>query len=247
MHISVLVVPFVLLAFLAGCGRPAAGPAPTLTAFQRDYIEALFLGTGRLTASDGNHGCSTTGVMRGFPRGTLVSVLVSQTVSAAQLAAIVRVADQVREATGGALRTSVTRVDDPDPRPRPGEVTSTARTDAASQGCASDNGCTIHVFASPGVLQSSRAVQPPDQTAAAFAHDVIGHGVLGLCHPDGTLIGGPSTSLMSAGPDVFSGGPRGIADHLTTLDLLATRTVYESGLGAGARRADFLRAGVINP
>jgi hypothetical protein len=94
---------------------------------------------------------------------------------------------------------------------------------------------------------SSRAVQPPTQTAAAFAHDVIGHGVLGLCHPDGNLIGGPGLSLMSAGPNVFSGGPMGTADRLTSLDLVATRAVYDAGLDAGARRADFLSRGLINP
>ena len=221
--------------------------APPLTAFQRDYVEALFLGTGRLTPTDGNHACSATGVMRGFPRGTSVSVIVSSSVSSDQLAAIRRVSDQILDATGGVLRTAVTVTNDLDPRPSANEVTSTARTDAASQGCPSDNGCTIHVFAGPGVFTSSRAVQPPTQTPAAFGHDVIGHGALGLCHPDGNLIGGAGLSLMSAGPNVFSGGAMGIADRLTSLDLLAARTVYDAGLGAGARRTDFLRVGLINP
>ena len=81
------------------------------------------------------------------------------------------------------------------------------------------------------------------RTPNAFAHDVIGHGVLGLCHPDGSLINRSGVSLMSAGPNVFSGS---IADHLTDLDLLATRAVYDIGLGAGARRSDFLRVGLIN-
>lgn len=229
----------------ASSGAPVATvPDPSLTAFQKDYIEALFLGTGRLTPTDGNHGCSDTGVMRGFPRGTNVSVIVSSSVSSDKLAAIRTVSDQGLEATGGVIRTAVTVADDPDPRPNRNEVTSTSRTDAQAQGCASNNGCTIHVFSAPGVFVSSRAVQPPDQTPAAFAHDVIGHGALGLCHPDGNLIGGAGLSLMSAGPNVFSGS---IADRLTSLDLQATRAVYGAGLGAGARRADFLRAGLINP
>lgn len=223
---------------------------PTLTGFQKDYIEAVFLGTGRLTPSDGNHGCSATGYMRGFSRGTTVSVIVSSTVSADKLAAIRLVSDQVFEATAGLIQTRLTLTPDPEPRPALNEVTSTTHPSAASQGCASDDGCTIHVFvnpSAPGVYLSSRALQPASQTPAAYAHDVIGHGVVGLCHPDGNLIGGARLSLMSAGPNVFSGGPSGIADRLTTFDLAAARAVYEAGLSAGARRADFLRVGVINP
>jgi hypothetical protein len=224
--------------------------AAALTAFQKDYIEAVFLGTGRLTPTDGNHGCSATGFLRGFPRGTVVSVRISTSVSNDKQVAIGRAAEQVTEATGGIIRALVSIVEDPDPRPGRNEVTSTARSDAASQGCTSNNGCTIHVFANPaepGLYISSRAVQPPNQTPGAFAHDVIGHGVLGLCHPDGNLIGGAGLSLMSAGPNVFSGGPNGIAERLTAFDLAATLAVYGAGLEAGARRADFVRAGLINP
>jgi hypothetical protein len=66
----------------------------------------------------------------------------------------------------------------------------------------SDNGCTIHDLAALGVLRSSRAVQTSSQTPNAFAHDIVGHGIMGMCHVDGNLIGGAGLSLMSGGPNV---------------------------------------------
>lgn len=228
----------------------ASAEASVLVIDLRDYIEAVFLGTGRLTPSDGNHGCSATGYMRGFRRATTVSVVISATVSADKAAAIRRAAEQVSTATGGSIQVTISSTGDPDPRPGQNEVTSTTHPSPSSQGCGSDNGCTIHIFAdyqTPGLFSSSRAVQPVVQTPAAYAHDVVGHGVLGLCHPDGNLIGGAAQSLMSAGPSVFSGGPNGIADRLTTLDLLTSQAVYAAGLEAGATASDFRSAGLIKP
>lgn len=216
----------------------------------RDYIEALFLGTGVLTPTDGNHGCSATGFLRGFSAGTTVRVIVSSTVSADKRDAIGRAVSQVAEATAGAIVATLEPTTDPDPIPGRDQVTSTTHPNPASQGCASDNGCTIHVFINPllpGVYFSSRAVQPANQTSVAYAHDAVGHGVLGLCHPDGNLIGGAPMSMMSAGPGVVSGGPNGIADRLTALDVLASRIVYNAGLRAGARRGAFVGAGLIKP
>jgi hypothetical protein len=66
---------------------------------------------------------------------------------------------------------------------------------------------------------------------------------MGMCHVDGNLIGGPGLSLMSGGPNVFSGQ---IALSLTPLDIAAAQAVYASGLNPGAKRDDFLRAGLIN-
>jgi hypothetical protein len=59
---------------------------------------------------------------------------------------------------------------------------------------------------------------------------------------DGNLIGGASFSLMSAGPNVYSGG---IASQLTTYDLTAVQTAYGAGIKAGDRRSDFVAAGVL--
>ena len=86
-------------------------------------------------------------------------------------------------------------------------------------------------------------MQPPTQTPNGFAHDIIGHGVMGMCHVDGNLIGGAGLSLMSGGPNVFSGQ---IALQLTPFDIAAAQAVYGSGLNPGATKADFLRLGLIN-
>ena len=210
----------------------------------KDVIEALFMGSGPLTPSDGFPACPWQGRWTGFPRGTHVTVRVSTTVSADKLSAIRNAVDQVEGATGGVITTSLEITQDPNPLPDPNEVTSTSHPDPVSQGCPFQVGCTIHSFLSPGVLQSSRAVQPPNQTPNAFAHDVVGHGILGMCHIDGNLIGGAENSLMSGGPGVFSGD---IAIGLSALDIEALKAVYGSSLNPGATRSDFLQAGLINP
>ena len=213
----------------------------------RDYIEAQFLGTGPLTPTDGNHGCSATGWVRGFPVGTDMPVIVSTTVSTDKATAIRNAVDQVSQATAGRTRAHYTETTDPNPLPAQNQVTSTTNTSPSSQGCPSDSGCTIHQFvnnASPGKYYSSRAVQPPGQTPEAYAHDVVGHGALGLCHVDGNLIGGAQLSLMSAGPGIFSGD---IARGLTTYDLEAARALYAAGVEPGDQRQDLLGAGLIRP
>lgn len=211
------------------------------------YIEALFLGTGPLAPSDGNHGCSATGWVRGFAAGTEVPVLVSTTVASDKAAAIRAVVSQVSQATTGVVGATYTETADPNPRPVRNQATSTTHPSPSTQGCGSDGGCTIHVFADnarPGQFVSSRAVQPAGQTPEAYAHDAVGHGVLGLCHVDGNLIGAARRSMMSAGPGVFSGD---IARSLSAYDLAAAQALYGAGLRPGNQRQDLVRAGLIDP
>jgi hypothetical protein len=219
-----------------------AGPA--LSSFQRDYIEAIFLGSGPLSPSDGAYACPTyAGTWTGFPRGTVVKVRVSTTVSAEKRNAIQQAVLQVADATSGAIQTSFELTDEPNPIPATNEATSTTHPSPGTQGCVNDNGCTIPSFITNGVLRSSRAVQPANQTPNAYAHDIVGHGLMGMCHVDGRLIGGPGLSLMSGGPGVFSNQ---IALQLTPYDIMAAHSVYRSGLNPGAGRAAFLNAGLIN-
>jgi hypothetical protein len=213
----------------------------------QDYVEALFLGTGPLSPADGNHGCSATGWVRGFAPGIEVPVLVSTTVSSDKAAAIQHVIGQVSQATAGRVRARYVQTTDQNPVPAQDQATSTTHPRPSSQGCGSDGGCTIHQFvtsARPGRFLSSRAVQPAGQTPEAYAHDAVGHGVLGLCHVDGNLIGGAHLSLMSAGRGVFSGD---IAGGLTAYDLAAAQAVYSAGVESGDQRQDLIRAGLIDP
>lgn len=242
---------FTVLASLAlsstACSSETDTPTGPTTPDPTDLgqvIEALFLGSGPLSPRDGAAACPDRGVWSGFPRRTAVRVLVSTSVSADKLEAIRNAANQVATATNGEITTTVETVAIPNPIPGANEVTSTTHPAPGSQGCQSDNGCTIHTFQSRGVFLSSRAVQPASQTANAYAHDAVGHGIMGMCHIDGFLIGGASRSLMSGGPGVSSGQ---IAIQLTELDIQAAQEVYASSLNPGATRADFVAAGLIDP
>jgi hypothetical protein len=204
-------------------------------------IEALFMGSGPLTPSDGFAACPFRNFWSGFPRGTEVTVRVSTTVPASVRRAIQSALRQIPQATRGAIRTKFELTDDPNPTPRPNEVTSTIHPDPVSQGCPFDRGCIMHQFerGRPGVFRSGRAVQPAGLPVNAYVHDVVGHGILGFCHIDGNRIGGPENSLMSGGPGVFSGA---IAARLTAIDMAAATAAYGSALSPGAARAAFMRA-----
>ncbi len=202
---------------------------------------ALFLGSGPLTPTDGNVACSRKGYWVGFPRGTTVTIRISRTVSEPIVAAIREALEDVPDATLGAIRTAVEFTDDPNPVPRRNEVTLTLHPDPVDQGCPYRRGCTMHSFEPrrPGVLVSSRVVQPAGMPLPAYVHDVVGHGVLGMCHIDGNLIHGAEKSLMSGGPRVFSGQ---IAIGLSALDRAAAQAVYGSPLEPGARGDSFVLA-----
>jgi hypothetical protein len=202
------------------------------------------MGSGRLTPTNNLPACPFLGRWTGFPRNTHVVVRVSRQVSNDNIRAIRQTAAQVATATSGAVTADVELTDDPNPLPSTNEVTSTAHPDPVSQGCPFDRGCTIHSFLTPGILRSSRSIQPFNLSQGAYAHDVIGHGILGMCHIDGNLIGGADRSLMSSGPNVFSGQ---LPSQLTGIDIEAIQAVYSSNLSPGATRSDFVRVGLIDP
>ena len=82
-----------------------------------DTIEALFMGSGQLTPSDGFPAC-TINIWSGFPRGTTVTVRVSTIVSENVRQAIQQALQQVPQATNGAISTTFELTDDPDPMPQ---------------------------------------------------------------------------------------------------------------------------------
>ncbi len=77
-----------------------------------------------------------------------------------------------------------------------------------------------------------------------YVHDVVGHGIIGMCHIDARRICGPENSLMSRGADVFSGET---AAALTALDVAAAKAVYASKLDPDATRDDFIKHRLIDP
>jgi hypothetical protein len=213
----------------------------------RDYIEALFLGTGPLSPTDGNHGCSATSVVRGAPAGTTVDVIASAaTLSSSELSAIRATTAQTSYATAGTLGARYSETQDSDPVPTRDQMTVTIYPNATSQGCPSNAGCALHHWlsgASAGLYFSSRALLSDGHPARATSHE-IGHGVIGLCHVDGTRIGGARFSLMSAGPGIYSGD---IAPRLSDYDLAASRAVYQAGIKPGDRRDRLQALGLIKP
>lgn len=240
-RLSVAVVVAFGVTGLAGPNDPAARADGNVEA--RDVVEALFMGSGRLTPSDGLRACPYTGFWSGFPRGTTVTVRVSTTVSEGVIQAVRRALEQVPALTGGAIDTVFERTDDPAPIPSPNEVTLTFHPDPVRRGCPFERGCIMHRFVERGVFLSGRAVQPSGMPINAYVHDVVGHGIMGMCHIDGNRIGGARNSLMSGGPGVYSGD---IGIRLTALDAAAAKAVYASPLSPGASRDDFVRYGLID-
>ena len=246
----VLILALVNLALGVAAGAMAAEDTPSPpgpVAENADVIEALFLGSGPLTPDDGSHACPLTDYWKGFPRGTTVKVRLSITVSEKVREAVEQALRQVPEATNGAIDATFELTEDANPMPERNEVTLTFHPDPVSQGCLFDRGCIIHRFDStdrPGIFRSGRAVQAADLPVSYYVHDVVGHGVIGLCHIDGRRICGPENSLMSRGDGVFSGETAG---ELTPLDLGAAKAVYGSKLDPGATRDDFIEHRLIDP
>ena len=111
------------------------------------------------------------------------------------------------DATAGALTVNVEVTPEIDPQPGVNEVTVTEVALPRAAGCASDAGCVQYRFAGRGLLMGARVVGPRGRSVAAYVHDAVGHGVLGLCHIDARLIGGAENSLMSAGLRCWSPAP----------------------------------------
>ena len=208
-----------------------------------EVIDALFLGSGALIPRDGGIECPMQGFWSGYPRGTSVRIRVSSRVPEPAQAGIQSAIGILGDATGGALTASLTVVPEADPAPAVNEVTVAEVPLPRSVGCSSDAGCVQYRFAGRGLLMGARIVAAPGRSVSAIVHDVVGHGVLGLCHIGADQVGGAEASLMSAG---FGASPGSGASNLTALDLDAIRTVYASSVNPGAGRAAFLAARLVD-
>jgi hypothetical protein len=205
--------------------------------------DALFLGSGPLIPRDGPSECPLQGFWSGYPRGSSVRVRVSNRVPGAVQAALGAAIGPLADATGGALAVTLTVVPEADPQPGVNEVTVTEAALPRAAGCPSDAGCVQYRFAGRGLLMGARVVAPPGRSVAAYVHDAVGHGVLGLCHIGADQIGGAEGSLMSAG---FGAPPGSGSSTLTELDLGAIRAVYASSVNPGVGRSAFLAARLVD-
>ena len=209
----------------------------------REYIESLFFGTGPLIPTDGNFGCGArSGVMRGFPKGSSVPLIVSTTLSDVR-PLIEGFAADVATLTRGRTTVAVSVTGNADPRPERGQVT-IASGDPASIGCGStDGGCSLITYISspPGVYSFGRIlVKPTTNRPEVTARHELAHMLLGLCHVDAGAIGSSTGSLMTAGPQRTAS-----ADTLSAYDRAAIDAVFTAGMEPGRTRADFSAAGLI--
>ncbi|WP_454064949.1 hypothetical protein [Candidatus Nitrospira salsa] len=234
------IVCLIVVSFFLVVGSSTLWAQAQLQIQDREVIEALFFGTGPLGANT----CPAYQRWTGFPRGSHITIIVSTTVSDEKRDQIRSTLKQVSQASHGAITVSFQITEESEPPANAFQVISMTHPNPTLTGCVSNEGCTHHEWQKPGILKSSRAVQPDNQTPQAYAHDVIGHGILGMCHILANGIGGPEHSLMSDGEGVYSGQSSG---RLTELDMKALQTVFSSNLSPGATRQDFIEAGLINP
>ena len=116
----------------------------------------------------------------------------------------------VAEATLGEIQTEFLVTSDADPMPGLNEATGTDHPSPPDTGCAFERGCVHIGFTAPGsgVMISSRAtLKESVQPADAFVHDIIGHGIMGMCHIDQALIGGKRQVADGRGTRCVHGPP----------------------------------------
>ncbi len=231
-------------AILLASPDPWSNDAKIEVVSRADAISAAVLGVGPLSAKGVYYACSYPGLWTSFPRGTSVNVRVSNSVKPDVRDAVHRGLLDIWEVTGGALSSTFEVTTDPNPIPGRNEVTVTVHPTPSAFGCRRDVGCTLHEFEKPGVLRSSRVILPSIQTANAFVHDAIGHGILGMCHVDAGRIGRAEHSLMSNGPFTNSSD---IAPSLSHLDIEIQQAVWATSLSPGADSRAFRTAGLIRP
>ncbi|MGH9385534.1 MAG: fibronectin type III domain-containing protein [Vicinamibacterales bacterium] len=203
----------------------------------RDYIEAIFLGSGPLIPLNGQVACPSTGrLWSAFRFGTTVAITFGSSVSAANVDTVREAAEGINPATNGLITIAFATAPDPYPVPLPNQITVATHPRPSDLGCTNDLGCSMPRFSAPGLLTTGRAVLAPSVAGGAYVHEAIGHDAFGMCHIERDLIGGPLSIMANGGPTALS-----------RYDLEATRAVYSSGLSPGARRSDFARVGLVRP
>jgi len=211
---------------------------------QHEGITGLVLGYGPIVAEGAAYSCSYSGRWATFPRGSTVTVRVSTDVAPAIRDAIRNELAVLSTVTLGSLSARFALTQESSPLPGDNEVTVAVHEQPTALGCLTNAGCTIHRFAKLGVLAGSRVIMPSTQTHNAYVHDVVGHGLLGMCHVAAASIGGAANSLMSGGRGVYSNQT---AERLSGLDRELQRAVWAASLEPGAGVIQFRDAGLIRP
>lgn len=221
--------------------RASVGGAPPPVPFdQKNFVEALFFGTGALSDPE-NPGCLVRGTAQGWPVGQRVRIRVSSSLTANERDGVVGSIGRLSAATDGGLSAKIETTDEADPLPQSGEITVAKLPNLSAAGCPPPlAGCAIPTGAS-GIFDAVRVIALPgvaddDSAGNLYAHE-MGHALYGFCHVN------PNSE---AARRTIMGG--GTATHqLTDEDVRALQSVYRAGLGPGSTRAQFVAAGLINP
>lgn len=207
---------------------------------QKDFVEALFLGSGPL--SDPNStGCAFgRGVMGGWPVPTYIKVRISSGLSTAEREGAIGPVAQVAAATDNRLTAAVEMTEEQDPLPLPREITAARRPNLAEIGCRPPaTGCAIvtgSFFEYEAVRIVSLGPALGEDPGRGFSHE-MGHALYGFCHVDPNSRAA-AHSIMAKAADTH---------RLTDDDIRALQAVYRAGLRPGAKRAQFVAAGLIRP
>jgi hypothetical protein len=203
----------------------------------RDYIEALFLGSGP-AAQTSSPGCAASERRVGFPDGSTVTVRTSNTLTAEQLATVHAFVNRLPEVTLGRLKGRVEETNSSNPSAGRNQ-TAIRAGDPTEMGCPPGAvGCAASNQQPAGVIQYSRVLVRTSAPPAIIAHE-LGHAVLGLCHIQPGVIGGNRFSVMTS---ASSNSPHGLSEY----DVTAVRAVHGTGVKPGDPRRAFLAAGLIN-
>jgi hypothetical protein len=214
----------------ASCSRPTA-PSPSGPATPADAIEGLFLSSGPSRVD----GCLHNNVYAAFPTGSTVALVVASSVDDSGFAGLQQAVADVERVNAGRFRFVIRRTAETDPTPGRLEITSAhvpvARTQSA---CGNTLGCTRILTRDGGLLLSVQVLLVLGSPTVSTVHD-FGHAI-GLCHVN------PQTM-----PAAIMSSPYGrdVQSRFSDIELEAMRAVYASTLEPGARRADFVRAGLL--
>jgi hypothetical protein len=213
---------------------PSNAGTPLILLSFKQYVEALFLGTGPL-AQAGQAGClAGPGRMAGWPSGAAVTVILGRSLSTEQKRRASAAAMQSSDATAGLVNATIRESEDLYPTPDELEIAVRRTSQDTPFPCSpAADGCTVPGQSSNQAVLS-RVVILMRGESTLLGHE-IGHALYGFCHLS-TEAG--YVSVMGN----FDQAGRGLSEA----DLAATQAVYRAGLRAGAVRSDFLSAGLID-
>lgn len=246
-----------------GSATSVSGPiVPLVMADFKAIVDVLFFSHGDYIGF--TRTIPETDTMFGWPQGSNIRVRVSSSVPASSVASMRAVADQVNDATGGALRVSLEEAGASldaaalAQQFQPGQVIIGLQpddviTNVCYQGrvTGQPGGCTFYQFGAYGVIRAITAIFSTTDNPQPAPHELV-HALLGVAHlaispPVGVGYTFPWFQYPIMGLGINGIGSGFVAGQFAPYELEAIRSVYSAGLRAGNTRGDFIGRGLVNP